>query len=159
MALLVFPLLAACSDETPGGRSTSDEPSANGSTEDAETSGGFEEGTLRETTPETTREATLSEGTLRERPRDPEVVLRLEGTPKTGFRGLCTVGDRNEVLGGQVPKRFTFDLDDQQLSCRIQKQGSGNGALRVILLDGDQTRSVQSTQSSNGTIDLSYTAN
>lgn len=158
MTLLVFALLGACSNEDTGdGDTDSPKPSTGSSNETTSPSEGFEESTLRETTG-ATREATLAESIQRD-PRASEVVLRLEGTPKTGFRGLCTVGTRNEVLGGQVPERFGFDLDGQELSCRIQRKGSGNGALKVILLDGDQTRSVQSTQSNDGTIKLSYAAN
>lgn len=158
---LVVPL--ACADD-PTSRSepsknTSSDKAGRGSGNDSpETTSSTEEATLSPTDGEATRDAGLPEGTLKEKSEKPEVVLRLEGTPKTAFRGLCTVGDRDEVLGGKVPKRFTFDLQGQELNCRIQKQGSGGGALRVILLDGDRTRSVQSTQTSGGTITLAYDA-
>lgn len=156
LALVVLAaLLPACSDETTENSATSKKTLSNGPNE---TTSSIEEATLSETTNGTTDEPSLTEGTLNEEPDIPQVVLRLEGAPKTAFRGLCTVGDRNEVLGGEVPQRFTFDLDGQKLICRIQKQNSGNGALRVILLDGDKTRSVQSTKSSGSTINLSYTS-
>ena len=154
LALLV---LSACSGDT----TSRSEPSKNTSSGDAsnsgsETTSSTAEATLSSTDGETTRETGFPEGTLKEKPDEPGVVLRLEGAPKTAFRGLCTVGDRDEVLSGEVPKRFTFDLEGQELDCRIQKRNAGGGALRVILLDGDRTRSVQSTQSSGGTITLSY---
>ena len=157
LALLVLAaLLPACSNETTESPATSKKTSSDGPNQ---TTSPIEEATLSETPNGTTDEPGLTEGTLKEEPDVPQIVLRLEGAPKTVFRGLCTVGDRNEVLGGKVPQRFIFDdLNGQELTCRIQKQDSGNGSLRVILLDGDQTRSVQSTQNSGGTINLSYTA-
>jgi hypothetical protein len=88
----------------------------------------------------------------------PEVVIRLEGDQKTIFSGLCTVGDKENVLSlnGKVPKRFTFDLKGRQLSCRIEKRDQSQGALKVVLVAGDATRSVQQTNSSGGVIKVSY---
>jgi hypothetical protein len=95
--------------------------------------------------------------TLGEEPGgQPEVVLRLEGGPKTTFSGLCSVGDEQSVLDGQVPKRFTFDPRGRELSCRIQKRDDGRGALKIILIAGNTTRSVQQTNAPGGTINLSY---
>lgn len=95
--------------------------------------------------------------TLGEEPGgQPEVVLRLEGGPKTTFSGLCSVGDEQSVLDGQVPKRFTFDPGGQELSCRIQKRDDGRGALKIILIAGNATRSVQQTNSPQGVINISY---
>jgi hypothetical protein len=96
--------------------------------------------------------------TLGEEPGgQPEVVLRLEGGPKTTFSGLCSVGDEQSVLDGKVPKRFTFDPRGRELSCRIQKRDDGRGALKIILIAGNTTRSVQQTNAPGGTINLSYT--
>jgi hypothetical protein len=83
-------------------------------------------------------------------------VLRLEGDPKTTFSGLCTVGGEENVLSGRVPKRYAFDLDGQRLTCRIQKQDSGKGELKVILTANDTTRSVQQTSTHKGLINISY---
>jgi hypothetical protein len=95
--------------------------------------------------------------TLGEEPGgQPEVVLRLEGGPKTTFSGLCSVGDEQSVLDGKVPKRFTFDPRGRELSCRIQKRDDGRGALKIILIAGNTTRSVQQTNAPGGTINLSY---
>jgi hypothetical protein len=95
--------------------------------------------------------------TLGEEPGgQPEVVLRLEGGPKTTFSGLCSVGDDQNVLDGKVPKRFTFDPRGRELSCRIQKRDDGRGALKIILIAGNTTRSVQQTNAPGGTINLSY---
>ncbi len=96
--------------------------------------------------------------TLGEEPGgQPEVVLRLEGGPRTTFSGLCSVGDEQSVLDGKVPKRFTFDPRGRELSCRIQKRDNGRGALKIILIAGNTTRSVQQTNAPGGTIKLSYT--
>lgn len=85
------------------------------------------------------------------------VLLRLEGDPKTTFSGFCNTGTEVSAISGKVPKRYRFDLNGQDLSCRIQKQNPGNGSLRVVLLSGSNTRSVQQTNSTNNTIRLSYT--
>ena len=142
----VFVLLAACSEESGqngGDPDRGEEPS-------------------EASAPSTTvREETTAEGppriTLGEEPGgNPQVVLRLEGGPKTTFSGLCSIGDQQSVLGGQVPKRFTFDPGRRELSCRIQKRDDTSGALKIVLIAGDTTRSVQQTNSPNGTINVTY---
>ena len=148
MALLfaVVLLLGACSRET---GQNSDEPRE----EEREPRG--------ETVAPTPGPETTAQGppkiTLGEEPGgQPEVVLRLEGGPKTTFSGLCSVGDEQSVLDGKVPKRFTFDPRGHELSCRIQKRDDGRGALKLILIAGNTTRSVQQTNAPGGTINLSY---
>lgn len=107
--------------------------------------------------PETTAEGTTPRITLGEEPGDqPEAVLRLEGGRKTTFSGLCSVGDQQNVLSGKVPKRFAFDLNGSELSCRIEKRDEGRGALRVVLIAGDTTRSVQQTNSPGAAMNISY---
>jgi hypothetical protein len=86
----------------------------------------------------------------------PEVLIRLEGDPKTTFSGLCSVGEEQSVLSGRVPKRFTFDLKGHELSCRIEKQDEGKGDLKVVLVAGGATHSVQQTNSPGGVIKVSY---
>ena len=139
-------LLGACSRET---GQNSDEPRE----EEREHRG--------ETVAPTPGPETTAQGppkiTLGEEPGgQPEVVLRLEGGPKTTFSGLCSVGDEQNVLDGKVPKRFTFDPGGRELSCRIQKQDSGKGDLKVILTANDTTRSVQQTSTRDGVINISY---
>ena len=151
VALLVILSLAswACSGDP--GRET-----GGGSTQ---SSSNIEEGTLASTKTvqeETTASSPLPEATLGAGPDSPNVVLRLEGDPKTTFSGLCTVGGEESVLSGRVPKRYAFDLDGKKLSCRIQKQDSGNGDLKVILTAGDTTRSVQQTSARDVFINISY---
>lgn len=120
----------------------------------------FVEGTLSAPeTPETTESTTVAGATIGRTvvARTPEVVVRLEGDPKTTFSGFCTAGAEDSVIGGRVPKLYRFDLNGRNLSCRIQKQNPGRGSLRVILLSGDDTRSVQQTTSQDSIIRLSYT--
>ncbi len=113
------------------------------------------------TPPATTGPESTAEGppkiTLGEEPGGaPQVVLRLEGSPNTTFSGLCSVGGQQNVLGGKVPKRFTFDPGGRELSCRIQKRDDNRGALKIILIAGDTTRSVQQTNSPGSTINVTY---
>ena len=105
---------------------------------------------------ETTESTPPPEATLGAEPASPGVVLRIEGDPETTFSGICTVGGKESVLSGRVPKRYAFDLRRQRLSCRIQKQDSGSGTLKVILTTNDKTRSVQQTNSRDAFINVSY---
>ena len=146
LLFVVVLLLAACSGETGrdgGPLSRGEEP--RGVTTPSATAG-------QETTAEGPPKITLGE----EPGGDPQVVLRVEGGPRTTFSGLCSVGGRQSGLGGQVPKRFTFDPGRRELSCRIQKRDEGRGALRIVLIAGDSTRSVQQTNSPDGTINVTY---
>ncbi len=117
---------------------------------------GPEEGTLVSSTTgqEKTESAPPPEATLGKGPDSPGIVLRLEGDPKTTFSGICTVGSKENVLSGRVPKRYAFE--GEKLSCRIQKQDSGRGSLKVILTADDTTRSVQQTSTRGGVIHISY---
>lgn len=106
---------------------------------------------------EETEDTTPPEATLGAEPEQPSVVLRIEGSRKTTFSGICAVGGEDNVLSGKVPKRFAFDLPEgRRLSCRIEKQDSDKGALKVILTANGTTRSVQQTTSSGGVINVSY---
>ena len=118
-----------------------------------------------EITEETTSLATMPETTGSEPPEvtlgndsgdGPEVVIRLEGDPETTFSGLCSVGEAQKVLSGQVPKRFQFDPKGQKLSCRIEKRDDQNGDLKVVLAAGETTRSVQQTNTPGGVIKVAY---
>jgi hypothetical protein len=115
---------------------------------------------------ETTSPTTMLETTGDSRPPEvtlgddtggePEVVIRLEGDPNTTFSGLCSLGAEQNVLSGQVPKRFEFDLKGQRLSCRIEKRDNRTGDLKVVLIAGEATRSVQQTNKPDGVIKVSY---
>ena len=150
MLLLVVLLFIGACTENSNHPERSDPPSMNTETTEETTS-------LPTTGLETTGdsqppEVTLGDGTG----GDAEVMVRLEGDPKTTFSGLCSVGEERNVLSGQVPKRFAFDLKGRNLSCRIEKQDGGTGDLKVVLVAGDTTRSVQQTNSPGGTIKISY---
>lgn len=146
----VLPVLAACGPEEPP---QTVEPSGGETTGDT---GNVSLSTVPETTGEETTAA--GEGTLGPSSMEtPETVLRLEGDDGTRFSGICDAGGGENVLSGQVPKRFTFaDSGGGGLSCRIQKQDERNGVLRVIVLSGDTTRSVQQTNAPGGTIEVSF---
>jgi len=151
MLLLVVVLLlsVACSDESKNSE-RSDPP--NGKTKMRE-----ETTSLATTGLETTGDSRPPEVTLGDDTGgQPEVVIRLEGDPRTTFSGLCSVGEERNVLSGQVPKRFAFDLKGRQLSCRIEKQDGDTGDLKVVLVAGETTRSVQQTNSPGGIIEISY---
>lgn len=150
MVLLVAVLLVwGCSRPVSGTGSTGTETIAS------------EESTAQLSETEPTQESsvperTLGGGSLDEGSRESGITLRVEGDRQTQFSGLCTVGDKKTVITGEVPKQFSYDLEGKGISCRIQKQDSKDGSLRVILLTGDTTRSVQQTNTKNGTINVSY---
>lgn len=120
---------------------------------------GETESTSGTTGPETTEETSPPEATLGAGPEPPGVVLRIEGDKRTTFSGICTVGSEEKVLSGRVPKRFTFDPEGRELSCRIEKRDSGRGDLKVILTANGTTRSVQQTNSRGSVINISYRGN
>jgi hypothetical protein len=153
MLLAVLLFVGGCSDET-----QNPDRDNNPTEEKAEVK---EETTSAPTTgPETTGKSPHPEITLGDDPGSkPEAVIRLEGDPETTFSGLCSVGEKRTVLSGQVPKRFTFHLKGRQLSCRIEKQDGGTGDLKVVLVAGDATRSVQQTNAPGGVISVSYKGN
>jgi hypothetical protein len=147
LAVLLF--VGACTDDSKKAE-RNDPP--NGKTKMTE-----ETTSLATTGLETTEDSQPPEVTLGDDAGgQPEVVIRLEGDPKSTFSGLCSVGAEQNVLSGQVPKRFAFDLKGRQLSCRIEKQDGGTGGLKVVLVAGETTRSVQQTNSPGGIIKISY---
>ncbi len=146
LAVLLF--VGACSDDSQDrSRDETEAPTAEtGATTPSPQSG-----------QETTEDTAPPEVTLGQDTGDrPEVVIRLEGDPKTTFTGLCSVGQKQNVLSGRVPERFTFDLAGERLDCRIEKRGEDDGGLKVVLVAGDTTRSVQQTNSPDGVINVSY---
>jgi hypothetical protein len=142
LLLMVLLFFGACSDKTEGSKDNNQNKEQ---TDSPPT-----------TRPETTGPSSPPEVTLGDGPRGkPEVLIRLEGDPQTAFSGLCSVGAERNVLSGRVPKRFAFDLRGRQLSCRIQKRG-GPGDLKVVLVAGETTRSVQQISAPGGVINVSY---
>lgn len=163
-SLSVFGCSQRDAGENPGGPGTSrefTEGTLASADAPAETTGRTVEKTVKDAGGDSgdepgSRSGDAPEGTVgAARPR-PDAVLRVEGSEGTTFSGICTVGRRDNVLSSRVPKRYSFDLDGQQLSCRIQKRDPGEGKLRVVLLAGDSTRSVQQTTARDGVINVSY---
>lgn len=109
----------------------------------------FPEGTLSSSSEPT--EATSPTGSTSGRGKS--ILLRVEGGKNTRFSGLCTVGDREYVISGAPSKTYSFE--DRPLSCRVEKQDSGGGNLKVTLVSGDSTRSVQQTNAEGGIVDIS----
>lgn len=127
-----------------GGCSGGEPPPETGERED------FQEGTLSSNkTAETT--ANLEEGTG---VSGEGILLRVEGGKSTRFSGLCTVGDREYVISGAPSRTYTFE--DRPFSCRIRKQDSNDGNLKVTVISGDSTRSVQQTNAEDGIVDVSH---
>jgi hypothetical protein len=149
MLLAVLLFIGACTDDSmnPERSDTSD-----GKTRIAEETTSLPTTGLETTVNSRPPEVTLGNDTGGQ----PGVVVRLEGDPKTTFSGLCSMGKERNVLSGQVPKRFAFDLNGRKLSCRIEKRDRGTGNLKVVLVAGETTRSVQQTNSPGGTIKISY---
>jgi len=150
LLLVVLLFVGACSDKTENANKDSDSQKRKAEITKKTTS-------PPKTGPETTEETSPPEVNLGEDPNgEPEVLIRLEGDPETTFSGLCSVGEEQNVLSGQVPKRFAFDLRGRRLSCRIEKRDRGTGDLKVVLVAGDSTRSVQQTNAPGGAINVSY---
>jgi hypothetical protein len=150
-SLVFFTLLiASCSNDT-GSQST-------GPTRKSD---GFKEGTLVSSSrgQETTAEAPRPEATLGPEANSPAVLLRLEGDPGTTFSGICVVGSNQSVLSGRIPKSYAFDPRGRKLSCRIEKRDAVRGDLKVILVAGDTTHSVQQTDIRGDVIKVSYPGN
>lgn len=134
-ALAVVLLASGCSGgDTPPGTSERD----------------FEEGTLSSSNePETTKD--LAESTAGS---GEKTMLRVEGGKRTRFSGLCKAGNREYVISGSPSKTYVFE--SSSFSCRIEKQDAGGGNLKVTMVSGDSTRSVQQTNSQGGTVDVSH---
>lgn len=138
LSLVVLAVLVA------GGCATEEPPPETGEREN------FQEGTLSsnrtaETTASLREGASGSEGGL---------LLRVEGARSTRFSGLCTVGDREYVISGAPSKTYSFE--ERPFSCRIQKQDDTGGNLKVTVVSGDSTRSVQQTNAEGGIVDVSH---
>ncbi len=149
LAMLLF--VGACSDETRNADKENNPPKEKTEVTQETTTSAPTTGL------ETTGESPPPEITLGDDPSGkPDVVIQLEGDPETTFSGLCSVGKERSVLSGQVPKSFAFGLKGRQLSCRIEKRDRGAGDLKVVLVAGEATRSVQQTNAPGGVIKVSY---
>ena len=141
-SLFIFSLVllaSGCSEENPQGESSDfDEGTLSSSTRPSETTSGLRQ------TPEAVPEGSDAG----------EVSLRVEGAKSTRFSGICTVGNREEVISGTPPESYSFE--DRPFSCTVEKQDPRGGNLKVTVVAGDSARSVQQTNAEGGTIELSY---
>ncbi len=87
-----------------------------------------------------------------------EVALEIGGDPGTAFSGVCSIGDEENEIGGEVPESFSYELGGRQLECEIRKEGTDSGALK-ILLTGPGDRIEQQINSPGGAINLVYSEN
>ncbi len=87
-----------------------------------------------------------------------EVALEIGGDPGTAFSGVCSIGDEENEIGGEVPESFSYELGGRQLECEIRKEGTDSGALKV-LLTGPGDRIEQQINSPGGAINLVYSEN
>ncbi len=87
-----------------------------------------------------------------------EVALEIGGDPGTAFSGVCSVGDEENEIGGEVPESFSYELGGRQLECEIRKEGTDSGALKV-LLTGPGDHIEQQINSPGGAINLVYSEN
>lgn len=138
-ALSLVLLAGGCSGQEPQSESSEfNEGTLSSSTRPAETTGGLQQ------PPRAAPEDSVAG----------EVSLRVEGAEGTRFSGICTVGEREEIISGSPPRSYTFE--DRPFSCTVEKQDSRGGNLKVTVVAGDSARSVQQTNAEGGTIELSY---
>ncbi len=78
-----------------------------------------------------------------------KVTLKVAGDQGTSFSGVCSVGGHEEVLEGQVPERYAYELDGAKLECEIRKEGVG--ALDLVVT-GEGVHSMQRTNAQESTI-------
>jgi hypothetical protein len=83
-------------------------------------------------------------------------ALKIEGSSGTEFSGTCVVGSEESEIGGRVPQSFRYELHGRRLDCKIRKESSNPGVLRVVFNVGDHTNSVHETSTKGGTITLRY---
>lgn len=86
-----------------------------------------------------------------------DVTIKVQGGRQTEFSGTCAVGGEESAIGGQTPQSFDYGLDGQKLKCEIQNQSTG--PLRVVLVGGENDRSVYQINGRGSTIKLTYTKN
>lgn len=85
-----------------------------------------------------------------------EVTLKMEGDTGTEFSGVCSTGDQEEDLAGEIPQSFVYELPEgQKLDCEISKSDSDSGTLKVTLT-APGNNIVQQTNTPGGSINLSF---
>jgi hypothetical protein len=82
-----------------------------------------------------------------------EATLEIEGDPGAKFSGMCTIGDEEREVSGQVPESFVFEVNGQKLGCEIHKKS--RGAMNIVL-DVDGADYAQRTNSRLATVRIVY---
>jgi hypothetical protein len=84
-----------------------------------------------------------------------DVTLRIAGDPQARFSGVCLIRAHEQKIGGGVPRRYAYDLDNRRLVCEIRKQGAESGELKVVL-NGEGTHSVYRMAGKESVVRLIY---
>lgn len=141
---------AADGETVEQGASTEDTEAATTRAEDARTRGGDNES---EGNGRATEEGPGEDGGRGER-----VSLEIRGSPGTAFSGVCSIGDREAELSGEVPQRFVYYPEGREIHCELRKEDAGSGNLKVVLAaPGD--RIVQQTNAESGNVELTFSGN
>lgn len=81
-----------------------------------------------------------------------QISMKMKGDEGVEFSGTCTVNGEEQVLEGQVPQEFTFEIGEGKLDCEMRKEGKGK--LKMVLVSGND-RIVQ-TMNGDSTLKLTY---
>jgi hypothetical protein len=90
--------------------------------------------------------------------RGERVSLEVRGSPGTAFSGVCSVGDGEAELAGEVPQRFVYYPEGREIHCELRKEDAGSGNLKVVLA-APGNRIVQQTNAESGTVELTFSGN
>ena len=90
--------------------------------------------------------------------RDERVSLEIRGSPGTAFSGVCSVGDEEAELAGEVPQRFVYYPEGRKMHCELRKEDAGSGNLKVVLA-APGNRIAQQTNAESGTVELTLSGN
>jgi len=90
--------------------------------------------------------------------RGERVSLEIGGSPGTAFSGVCSVGDEEAELAGEVPQRFVYYPEGREIHCELRKEDAGSGNLKVVLA-APGNRIVQQTNAEGGSVELTFSGN
>jgi hypothetical protein len=95
------------------------------------------------------------EGSGEDGGRGEKVSLEIQGSPGTAFSGVCSVGNEEAELAGEVPQRFVYYPKGRKIRCELRKEDAGSGNLKVVLA-APGNRIVQQTNAESGTVELTF---
>ncbi len=90
--------------------------------------------------------------------RGERVSLEIRGSPGTAISGVCSVGDEEADLAGEVPQRFVYYPEGREIHCELRKEDAGSGNLKVVLA-APGNRIVQQTNAGGGSVELTFSGN